>query len=46
MLDEAGLTDCGIVLSNDLDEYTIQSMLEEGADVMSFGVGTKAEKRL
>ncbi len=41
MLDEAGLTDCGIVLSNDLDEYTIQSMLEEGADVMSFGVGTK-----
>ena len=30
MLDEAGLSDCGIVLSNDLDEYTIQSMLEEG----------------
>lgn len=41
MLDGAGLTDCGIVLSNDLDEYTIQSILDEGADVMSFGVGTK-----
>ena len=41
MLDEAGLEDCGIVLSNDLDEYTIKSILDEGADVMSFGVGTK-----
>ncbi|MBQ3106668.1 MAG: nicotinate phosphoribosyltransferase [Eggerthellaceae bacterium] len=41
MLDEAGLTDCGIVLSNDLDEYTIQSIRDEGAQVMSWGVGTK-----
>lgn len=41
MLDEAGLCDCGIVLSNDLDEYTIQSILDEGAPVMSWGVGTK-----
>lgn len=41
MLDEAGLTDCGIVLSNDLDEYTIRSIREEGAQVMSWGVGTK-----
>lgn len=41
MLDEAGLTDCGIVLSNDLDEYTIHSIREEGAKVMSWGVGTK-----
>lgn len=41
MLDEAGLDDCGIVLSNDLDEYTIQSIRDEGADVMSWGVGTK-----
>lgn len=30
----------------DLDEYTIQSMLEEGADVMSFGVGTKLASAL
>ena len=41
MLDEAGLQDCGIVLSNDLDEYTIQSILDEGAPVSSWGVGTK-----
>ena len=41
MLDEAGLTDCGIVLSNDLDEYTIRSIRDEGAQVMSGGVGTK-----
>ena len=41
MLDEAGLDDCGIVLSNDLDEYTIQSILGEGAPVSSWGVGTK-----
>lgn len=41
MLDEAGLTDCGIVLSNDLDENTIQSIRAQGAEVMSWGVGTK-----
>ena len=41
MLDEAGLDDCGIVLSNDLDEHTIKSIRDEGAQVMSWGVGTK-----
>ena len=41
MLDEAGLDDCGIVLSNDLDEYTINSIRSEGAQVASWGVGTK-----
>ncbi len=41
MLDEAGLDDCGIVLSNDLDEYTIRSIRQEGVRVMSWGVGTK-----
>ena len=40
MLDDAGLTDCGIVLSNDLDEYTIQSLNEQGARYTSLGVGT------
>lgn len=41
MLDAAGLEDCGIVLSNDLDELTIKSILDEGAPVTSWGVGTK-----
>lgn len=41
MLDDAGLTDCGIVLSNDLDEYSIKSILDEGAPVTAWGVGTK-----
>lgn len=41
MLDEAGLTDCGIVLSNDLDEYSIKSILDEGTPVTAWGVGTK-----
>lgn len=41
MLDSAGLTDTGIVLSNDLDERTIKSILDEGAPVTAWGVGTK-----
>lgn len=41
MLDEAGLTEVGIVLSNDLDERTIKSILDEGAPVNAWGVGTK-----
>ncbi|MEG0476427.1 MAG: nicotinate phosphoribosyltransferase [Raoultibacter sp.] len=40
-LDEAGLADTGIVLSNDLDEFTIQSIRDQGAQVASWGVGTK-----
>lgn len=40
-LDEAGLEDVKIVLSNDLDEYKIQSLLDEGACVDAFGVGTR-----
>ena len=30
MLDDAGLTDCKIVVSNSLDEWTIMSILEQG----------------
>lgn len=41
MLDEAGLNDTSIVLSNDLDERTIRSILDEGAPVDAWGVGTK-----
>lgn len=41
MLDEAGLQDVGIVLSNDLDEHTIQSIIDEGAPVDAWGIGTK-----
>ena len=41
MLDEAGFEDVGIVLSNDLDEFKIESILHEGAKVNAFGVGTK-----
>lgn len=41
MLDEAGLPDVKIVLSNDLDEDLIQSLLSQGAAVDAFGVGTK-----
>ena len=40
-LDEAGLPGTGVVLSNDLDEYAINSIREQGAQVASWGVGTK-----
>jgi nicotinate phosphoribosyltransferase len=41
MLDEAGLHYVKIVASNQLDEYVIKSVLEQGAPVDIFGVGTK-----
>ena len=41
MLDEAGLENVKIVLSNDLDEYTIAALVEQGACFDSLGVGTK-----
>ena len=39
MLDEVGLYDTKICVSNSLDEYTITSLLSEGAPIDSFGVG-------
>ncbi len=41
MLDDAGLSYVKIVLSNDLDENLIESLLAQGAQVDAFGVGTK-----
>ncbi|MBQ9016105.1 MAG: nicotinate phosphoribosyltransferase [Firmicutes bacterium] len=41
MLDEAGLTDCKIVISNSLDEHIIHDVISEGACIDSFGVGEK-----
>lgn len=40
-LDEAGLTDCKIIISNSLDEFTITSILNQGGQVDSFGVGER-----
>lgn len=41
MLDEAGLTNCKIVASNSLDEYLIETLLSQGAQVDAFGVGER-----
>lgn len=40
MLDNAGLHYVKITASNQLDEYVIQSLLEQGAPIDTFGVGT------
>lgn len=41
MLDEAGWTDCKISVSNSLDEYIIQAILRQGAQIDVFGVGER-----
>ncbi|MBR7069441.1 MAG: nicotinate phosphoribosyltransferase [Oxalobacter sp.] len=41
MLDDAGLFDCRIIVSNSLDEYTITSLLNQESTIDSFGVGER-----
>ncbi len=41
MLDEAGLTECKIVVSNSLDENIIRDIIQQGAKIDSFGVGER-----
>ena len=41
MLDDAGLKECTIVVSNSLDEYIIRDVILEGAKIDSFGVGER-----
>jgi len=41
MLDAAGLEECKIVISNSLDEWLIQDILQQGAFIDSFGVGER-----
>ncbi|MFB7158714.1 nicotinate phosphoribosyltransferase [Lysinibacillus sp. NPDC056232] len=41
MLDEAGFPNAKIIVSNDLDEYTILNLKAQGAKVDVWGIGTK-----
>lgn len=41
LLDEAGLTETKIVISNSLDEYIIKDLLIQNAPIDSFGVGER-----
>lgn len=41
ILDEEGLSDVSIVVSNSLDEFIIRDVLSQGANIDSFGVGER-----
>ena len=41
MLDDAGLTECKIVISNSFDEYLIRDVINQGARIDVFGVGER-----
>ncbi len=41
MLDNAGLSDCRITVSNALDEYIIRDLILQGAAIDAFGVGER-----
>ena len=40
-LDEEGLPECRIVVSNSMDEYIIRELIRQGAEVDAFGVGER-----
>ena len=40
-LDENGLNDCAVVVSNSVDEYLINSLTTQGAKIDSYGVGER-----
>lgn len=41
MLDEVGLKECKIVISNSFDEHLIRDVINQGAKIDSFGVGER-----
>ncbi|RCV91672.1 nicotinate phosphoribosyltransferase [Billgrantia montanilacus] len=41
LLDEAGFEDIKIIASSGLDEFSIQELVEDGAPIDAFGVGTQ-----
>ena len=41
ILDEAGLAQAGITVSNDLDEWIIETLVNAGAPINTWGVGTR-----
>lgn len=41
LLDESGLQNVAIFASGDLDEYAIEKLIRDGAELNGFGVGTK-----
>lgn len=43
ILDAGGFPDIGIFVSGDMDEYSIRGLLEKGAPINGFGVGTKMD---
>ncbi len=41
MLNDAGLTECKIIVSNSMDEYIIRELIRQGAEIDAFGVGER-----
>ena len=41
MLDDAGMHDCRIIVSNSMDEYIIRELIRQGAEIDGFGVGER-----